>query len=87
VAGGARGSKSSTGRPRQEIKQMPPDADYINPPSAAGNIRVDPRWCCPCGTPIKPFDFRIDDGGIVFDCRNCHARLLEIEPASTTKEP
>jgi hypothetical protein len=40
----------------------------------------------PCGTPIRPFDFRIDNGEIVLDCRNCHSRLLEIEPASTTKE-
>jgi hypothetical protein len=65
---------------------MPDPLHIINRPTAGNSIRVDPRWCCPCGTPIKPFDFRIDGGEIVLDCRVCHARLLEIEPASTTKE-
>jgi hypothetical protein len=59
-----------------------PERNIIRPPTT-NNIRVDPRWCCPCGTPIRPFDFRIDDGEIVLDFRNCHTRLLEIEPAST----
>jgi hypothetical protein len=64
-----------------------PASNIIRPP-ITNNIRVDPRWCCPCGTPVKPFDFRIDDGEVVLDCRVCHSRLLEIEPASTaTKEP
>ena len=66
---------------------MSDPANNISRPPTTINIRVDGRWRCPCGTPIKPFDFRIDGGEIVLDCRVCHARLLEIEPASTTKEP
>jgi hypothetical protein len=66
---------------------MPHPTDSLIRPPTASNVRVDPRWCCPCGASIKPFDFRIDDGEIVLDCRVCHARLLEIEPASTAKEP
>jgi hypothetical protein len=69
---------------------MPPDPttnNIIRPPNTS-NVRVVPRWCCPCGTPIKPFDFRIDGDEIVLDCRHCHVRLLEIETAPTaTKEP
>jgi hypothetical protein len=42
-------------------------------------VRIDPVWRCPCGAPIKAFDFRIEPDEITLDCRNCHRRLLTVE--------
>jgi hypothetical protein len=42
-------------------------------------IQVDPTWRCPCGAPVKAFDFRVEPDEIVLDCRRCQRRLLTIE--------
>jgi hypothetical protein len=42
-------------------------------------IHIDPVWRCPCGAPIKAFDFRIEPNEIVLDCRRCNRRLLTLE--------
>jgi hypothetical protein len=50
-------------------------------------IHIDPVWRCPCGAPIKAFDFRIEPDEIAHECRCCHRRLLTIESASDTDQP
>jgi hypothetical protein len=42
-------------------------------------IHIDPVWRCPCGSPIRASDFRIESNEIILDCRRCHCRLLTIE--------
>jgi hypothetical protein len=42
-------------------------------------IRVSPTLRCPCGAPAKVFDLKIEPDEITWDCRRCHARLVEIE--------
>jgi hypothetical protein len=42
-------------------------------------IQVDPLWRCPCGAPVKAFDFHVEPDEIVLDCRRCQRRLLVIE--------
>jgi hypothetical protein len=47
--------------------------------SAYTTIETNPLWRCPCGAPIKAFDFRVEPDEIVLDCRRCQRRLLIIE--------
>jgi hypothetical protein len=42
-------------------------------------IQIDPIWRCPCGAPIRAFDFRVEPDEIVLDCRRCQRRLLIVE--------
>jgi hypothetical protein len=42
-------------------------------------IEINPVWRCPCGAPVRAFDFRIKPTEIILDCRRCHRRLLTIE--------
>jgi hypothetical protein len=45
----------------------------------ATTIRVYAFARCPCGAPLKAYDFRIKPNEIVHVCRRCHTQLIEIE--------
>jgi DNA-binding response OmpR family regulator len=49
-------------------------------------IEINPIWRCPCGAPLKAFDFRIEANEIVHVCRRCHTQLIEIVLASAESE-
>jgi hypothetical protein len=42
-------------------------------------IEINPIWRCPCGAPIKAFDFHIAPDKITLDCRRCQRQLLTIK--------
>ena len=45
------------------------------------SLRIDPLWRCPCGRPLKAYDFAVDDEGGLENvtCSGCHRQLLTIE--------
>jgi hypothetical protein len=49
-------------------------------------IETNPIWRCPCGAPIKAFDFHIAPDKITLDCRRCQRRLLVIESDTITSD-